>query len=240
MQKTYKIFLFFLFCTTVLIIIFSFQKTQQSLPTISPSQNKQNDPKNKDSAIKDDPLHTIISFYEKSPDPSIPVEFFHPKNTTDGSVIPLEQLATYQSFSLPKEIQDIVDSADYSLFRCNMKNESSFGLQMTIAPELPHYPKDPYPAMKEYLQKNNETYIDSLWSILYPQKQKQHVSLSEPYKQDYSSSSDSAIIFNNAVFKSLNNEEFPLYYGLVENYIIFTTSRHCLETVSNKLYDLVP
>lgn len=235
MKKIYGLSLLVLLCATLFLVFFSLLKKQpeSSLPRIK-------EPDAPAITTKDALQETLVLFQEKKPDPSVPVEFLYPLKNIDGSPVSFAQFSQALPLSLPKDIQELIDPNDYSLFRCNTKEGSSYGMQIIIAQGLPNYLGDPYLDMKKYLQEHNKEYIDILWNVLYPEKQKMPVSISKQYEDAYLYLPLSDITYNRAVFESITKEKLSLYYGLIENYILFTTSEDCLKKVSVQLFDLVP
>lgn len=252
MRKIY----IFLSITVFFVILFSaivwYVLKTPSLPPTSPkSQPTPTEkvilpiPKNSDistETLNDSQKKAIDSFYTQKSNPDIPVQWLDPQKDPQNIIIPFEKIARYKNISLPEEIQLIIDPTDYSFFRCDEKDGSSFGLQLVINPvNPPGYVGDIYLNTQKNLQNYRDQYINTLWPILYPDIPKTLLITEKPYQGKYLHAKEHDFIYDSTIFSNPQREKtFPLYYGMVANNLLFTTSKKCMLNTSLKLYDLVP
>lgn len=142
-------------------------------------------------------------------------------------LIALDQIENGLELSINKNLKPILDQYDYDLTKCSSSEKNDFGIQLTIK-YIPGYPEEEISAARRFLREWEPSMLKDLHTVIFP-----NLNFSDELLNQSLNFGDGKYRF--AEVSLPDGKKGSINYGIVGNYIVFTSSKDCLDKTSNDL-----
>lgn len=214
---------------------------RQALPiedAIVPTTGSE-DPKTTHSEPVADFEEIFLALGEKSSDPNgvIWADF---ANTQEKGSPTIKDLFRAEPGSYKDRFLSYMSPNDFDIFRCGREQNSPRGIYFTVIHQ-PEYTGNYYADAIKALEAWQPYIFNDTADILFPEKALAAKAAGHPIDFDasYSSTPGYEADYRGATLM-IDGKQIQIYYGIVMNNIVITSSKTCLLSVSSGLFDLVP
>jgi hypothetical protein len=155
--------------------------------------------------------------------------------TTLDTTKTLDIFLESNALSISEQFSPFVKKDDFNVFSCD---NQMFGLQLTEKPFL----EGGGPSYDQYLFLLDNWIVGTpqdIWFLFYnhpKEKLNKENIITTSHSPEYIYDESNQLLYKELTFQNQNGEAKTLYYGMINYYIVMSTSLECLKNVSHSLF----